>query len=128
MALTKGIHHVAIKTENSEEYEKTVSFYRDLLGMPVYKDWKTGVMLDIGGGSRMEIMNSGSPQLPQGVLRHIAFETDDVDACIAAVRGAGCVITDEPHDVVIQAEKPYPLRVAFCIGPAGEEIEFFKEI
>ena len=105
-----------------------MAFYRDVLGMPVYKDWKTGIMLDTGGGSRMEIMNNAESRLPQGTLRHVAFETDDVDACIAAVRNAGYQVTIEPADVVIAAEKPYPLRMAFCIGPAGEEIEFFTEL
>ena len=126
MQLTKGIHHVAIKTCGKEEYEKTVAFYRDILGMPVYRDWGTGIMLLTGEG-RMEIMNTGDARLPQGVLRHIAFLTDNVDACIDAVRKAGYEITDEPHDVTIDAKQPYPLRVAFCIGPAGEEIEFFTE-
>ena len=85
MALTKGIHHIAIKAYGDEEYKQIVAFYRDVLGMPVYKDWKTGIMLDTGGG-RMEIMNNAESRLPQGTLRHVAFETDDVDTCIAAVR------------------------------------------
>ncbi len=126
MGLTKGIHHVAIKTYGKEEYEKTVAFYRDILGMTVYRDWGMGIML-LTGESRMEIMNTGEERLPQGVLRHVAFLTDDVDACIDAVRKAGYEITAEPYDVTINAEQPYPLRVAFCIGPAGEEIEFFTE-
>ena len=127
MALVNGIHHVAIKTYGDEEFQKTVEFYRDILGLPVYRDWKTGIMLDTGSG-RMEIMNNAESRLPQGTLRHIAFETDDVDSCVAAVRAAGYEITIEPGDVVINAERPYPIRMAFCIGPAGEEIEFFTEL
>jgi len=31
----------------------------------------------------------------------------------------------EPTDVVIKSEIPYPARIAFCIGPVGETVEFF---
>ncbi len=126
MPLTKGIHHIALKAGEREEYEKAVSFYRDVLGMSVYRDWGNGIML-LTGESRIEIMNTGDARLPQGAVRHVAFLTDDVDACIEAARAAGCKITSEPYDVTINAETPYPLRVAFCIGPLGEEIEFFAE-
>ena len=33
----------------------------------------------------------------------------------------------EPTDKTIQSEIPYPIGVAFCYGPIGEEIEFFAE-
>jgi glyoxylase I family protein len=31
----------------------------------------------------------------------------------------------EPKDIVIASEPPYPARIGFCIGPVGEEVEFF---
>lgn len=49
-----GIHHVALKCRGEAEFEKTVAFYRDLLGMPVVRSWGAGtgrgIMLDCGGG------------------------------------------------------------------------------
>lgn len=30
-------------------------------------------------------------------------------------------------DVLMLSEPPFPIRVAFCKGPLGEEIEFFQE-
>ena len=44
-----------------------------------------------------------------------------------AVREAGYLITVEPKDVVIPSQPEFPVRVAFCNGPVGEEIEFFQE-
>ena len=130
MALTKGVHHIALKAKGLEAFEKTMHFYTQLLGMPVVRTWGTGTdlgaMVDIGGGSMMELFSNGPDELPQGAIRHMAFAVDDVDACVKAVRDAGYEITIEPKDIVIASNPPYPARIAFCIGPCGEEIEFFK--
>ncbi len=124
-----GIHHVALKAFGSQEYEKTVSFYCDILKLPVVRVWgaagSRGTMLDTGAGL-LEIFENGTDRPAQGPLRHIAFAVEDVDACTEAVRRHGYPITVEPNDIVIESEPPYPARIAFCIGPVGEEIEFFK--
>jgi glyoxylase I family protein len=57
----------------------------------------------------------------------MAFATDNVDDCVAAVRAAGYPITVEPKDITIPSEPPLPARIAFCRGPLGEEIELFQE-
>lgn len=128
--MIKGIHHIALKCESITRFEKTVAFYRDLLGMPVLRSWgegeSTGMMLDTGAGV-MELFAGGGDTLGYGSVRHFALATDDVDGCIEAVRAAGYKITEEPHDILIPSETPFPARIAFCIGPVGEEIEFFCE-
>jgi glyoxylase I family protein len=123
-----GIHHIAMKAKGLEAFEKTLVFYKDILGLPEVRRWGegegVGVMLDTGAGL-LEIFANG-PDLPeQGPLRHIAFATADVDTCIEAVRAAGYKVTIEPKDIVIAANPPYPARIGFCIGPVGEEVEFF---
>ena len=82
-------------------------------------------MLSTGYGL-LEVFASGEP-LPQGTIRHFALRTERVDDCVAAVRSAGYPITVEPKNVVIAADPPFPARIAFCVGPVGEEIEFFQE-
>ena len=130
--LTKGVHHIAIKCAGREHFERTMHFYHTLLGMPVVREWSSAeglpcAMVDIGGGSKMEIFANAPDVLPQGTLRHLAFAVNSVDECVATVRTAGYEITIEPTDICIQSNPPYPARIAFCIGPVGEEIEFFEE-
>ena len=130
--LTKGVHHIAIKCAGLEHFERTMHFYHTLLGMPIVREWSSAeglpcAMVDIGGGSKMEIFANAPDVLPQGTLRHLAFAVDSVDECVAAVREAGYKITMEPTDICIPSATPYPARIAFCIGPVGEEIEFFEE-
>mgnify|MGYP004603514003 FL=1 len=124
--MIKGIHHVSMKCSNQEEYEKTLHFYKDILGLPVKRSWNAGIMLDTGAGL-IEIFNDGEEKLDKGVIRHFAFAVDDADQCIDTVRKAGYEVFVEPKDVVIASMPPLPARVAFCYGPLGEEIEFFAE-
>ena len=118
--LIQGIHHVCIRC-NKDQIQEVRNFYESILGLKVVRTWGEpeldGFMLYTGADGI----------LPQGSLRHIALKTEDVDGCAEAVRKAGYKITVEPDDVVIPSEVPMPIRMAFCIGPVGEEIEFFQE-
>ena len=130
--LTKGVHHIAIKCAGREHFERTMHFYHTLLGMPILREWSSAeglpcAMVDIGGGSMMEIFSNAPDVLDAGALRHLAFAVGSVDECVAAVREAGYQIAMEPTDICIPSQIPYPARIAFCIGPVGEEIEFFEE-
>jgi glyoxylase I family protein len=124
-----GIHHIALKAKGVKTFEKLIEFYNGILGMPIVRCWgegeNLGAMLDTGAGL-LEIFSNAPDILGQGALRHLAFEVDDPDVCIEAVRKAGYEVTIEPKDIVIASEPPYPARIAFCIGPVGEEVEFFK--
>lgn len=37
--LIKGIHHVSMKCCNDAELVKTIAFYKDILGLPVAREW-----------------------------------------------------------------------------------------
>lgn len=124
-----GVHHIALKARGLEEFQKTVAFYHEILGMPIARTWgageNVGIMIDTGAGL-LEIFANAPNHPGQGALRHLAFAVEDTDACTEAVRAAGYEITKEPTDIVIASQPPYPARIAFCIGPVGEEIEFFQ--
>lgn len=128
-SLICGIHHVALKCDGTAEFEKTLHFYQDVLGLEPVRSWgegeNAGAMLSTGDGL-LEIFASGR-KLPQGAIRHFALRTERVDDCVAAVRAAGYPITVETKDIVIASNPPFPARIAFCTGPVGEEIEFFQE-
>ena len=123
-----GIHHIALKACGVEDFGKLVTFYTELLGLPIVRTWGEGenaaMMIDTGAGL-LEVFANGEDYPGQGALRHLAFEVEDTDACIEAVRAAGYEVTMEPTDIVIPSETPYPARIGFCIGPVGEEVEFF---
>jgi glyoxylase I family protein len=49
------------------------------------------------------------------------------DEMIEKVRTGGYEVIVEPNDKVFQSNPPYHIRMAFCLGPLGEQIEFFCE-
>lgn len=128
--MIQGIQHIAVKPTKAQ-YQKTVSFYTELLGMTVKQSWGDPdypcLMVSCGDNSCMEIL----PQEPDftcpetGPLAHIAFATDKVDEVIEAARAAGYPIKVEPKDVQLGEKQS---RIAFFYGPTGEEIELFYEM
>jgi len=130
MAKIFGIHHLAVRCRGVEQFEQAIRFYTEVLQFPLVRTWKSGdnlcAMVDVGG-SMLELFSNGTGDFGTEPFPHLAFKTDDTDACIDKVRTAGCEITMEPTDIVIGSTPPYPARIAFCKGPAGEELEFFCE-
>ncbi len=125
-----GVHHIALKAKGLAAYDKLLGFYHDILGLPLVRTWgegeSLGAMLDTGAGL-LELFANAAYERGEGALRHLAFAVENVDDCVAAVRAAGYKITTEPKDIVIASDPPYPARIAFCVGPVGEEVEFFAE-
>ncbi|MDD7408444.1 MAG: VOC family protein [Anaerovoracaceae bacterium] len=130
MGLIKGMHHTALRCAGEEEMNRAISFYCDILGLTLVRRWGSGK--DAGcmittGDRLIEMFADAEPGRTYGIVDHLALDTDDVDGCIEAVRSHGFKVTDEPHDIVIPSEPPFPARIAFCEGAAGENIEFFQE-
>ena len=105
-----GVHHVCVKCR-PEELEKVQKFYGELLGLSLVRSWgepKVEGMMYGAGTSLIEIFPNAEEDLPQGAIRHFALATDDVD-------------------IEIMSKPSLPARIAFIIGPVGEEIELFCE-
>lgn len=124
-----GVHHICLKACGVEDFNKMVEFYAEILGLPIVLKWgegdKVGMMLDTGD-AWLEIFANGVDYPTSSAIRHIALNVESTDACIEAVRKAGYKITIEPKDHTFPAEPPYNCRLGFCIGPVGEEVEFFQ--
>ena len=124
--MIKGLHHISMKCATKEEFEKAKSFYLDLLGFSIVRQWPQGIMIDLGN-TQLEIFCNGNGVKDLGAIRHMAFTTDDVEEIVANVKDAGYEVFIEPKDIVIDSEPEFHARMAFCFGPLGEQIEFFKE-
>ncbi len=102
----------------------------ELLGLPLVRSWgepKVEGLMYGAGTSLIEIFPNAEEDLPQGAIRHFALATDDVDSIVETVRKAGYAVTMEPGDIEIMSKPSLPARIAFIIGPVGEEIELFCE-
>ncbi len=101
----RGVHHISLKAKGAAAFEGVLAFYRDVLGCPL-------------------VRRCGKAE-EKGLFAHIAFAADDVDGMARRVREAGYPVFLGPEDKNLGGD--YPIRIAFCTGPAGEEIEFFQE-
>ncbi len=129
MKSLKGIHHVCIKAPSLERMEQAVEFYTRVFGMPVIRRWgqgeKSACMVDTGAGI-LEIMADGSGGAP-GPIPHVALAVTGVDEWIELVRKEGRPITMEPQDKTLPSQPPFPVRIAFFQGYAGELVELMEE-
>ena len=124
--MIRGIHHVSMKCGTPEELAAVRAFYCGLLGLAVVREWPEGIMLDTGAGL-IEVFTNGPGIRAKGAVRHLAFSVDDVDACAERVRRAGYRVFVGPKDIAFGSDPPLRARIAFCLGPLEEEIEFFCE-
>ena len=124
--MIKGIHHISMKCGTAEELAKVREFYIELLGLKVIREWAEGMMIDTGNGL-LEIFTNADGTHCLGAIRHMALLTDDVDEIAAKVKAAGYDLFIEPNDRDIPSDPVYSIRMAFCYGPLGEQIEFYME-
>lgn len=124
--MIKGLHHISMKCNTEEEIKKVKDFYINVLGLTIIREWSDGFMIDTGNGF-IEVFTNANGEHRLGSIRHFALLTDDVDSIVARVKEAGYKVFLEPKDKVIDSNPAYPIRMAFCFGPLGEQIEFFCE-
>jgi glyoxylase I family protein len=129
-----GFHHVSFQVR---DIEASLKFYVEGLGFVPKLSWGQGekrtVLLDTGDGNYFEISGGGSDapngrplSALEGIFRHVALRTTDVDKATERARAAGAEITIEPKDVMLPSDPPTPVRIAFFKGPDGEIIEYFQ--
>ncbi len=126
-----GIAHLALK---AKDFEKSLKFYSEGLGMTPYLTWGEGdsriQMLKFGDGAGiLELFAGGNGESVNNTYIHFAYSVEDVDKAFATAIAAGAKPKVEPKCVDL-ASKPRKARlnIAFVYGPDGEEIEFFKEV
>lgn len=128
--LITGMHHTALRCCGTEEMERAIAFYCDVLGLSILRRWGegsgSGCMIDTGDRP-IEMFADAEPGRKAGIVDHIALSTDDVDAVVQKVREAGFPVTVEPKDIDIACQPPLRARIAFIEGAAGESIEIFDE-
>jgi len=130
--MINGVHHIALR---ALDYEASLKFYTEALGMKVRTTWGSAgrrVALIDCGGSCIELFEGGvgektEPEMQAGEWYHLALRTDDVDGAFKAAIAAGAKPKIDPKDVQLGIDVVIPARIAFVYGLSNEVIEFFCE-
>src|SRR5436190_23423273 len=109
------------------DLEKTVSFYRDVLGLEEVRRHTSGRGSELvflkAPGSEEEIeickFDQSGPVVVGPDLTHLAFEVDDLDEFAKKAAVKGYPLLDGPHSTGTG-------RIAFIDAPEGYEIELIE--
>ncbi len=109
------------------DLEKTVSFYRDVLGLEEVRRHTSGrgsqLVFLKAPGSNVEIelckFDQSGPVQVGPDLTHLAFEVDDLDKFAKHAAAKGYPLSDGPHP-------SGGGRIAFVDAPEGYEIELIE--
>ncbi|WP_404445719.1 VOC family protein [Sutcliffiella horikoshii] len=123
-----GIHHVAIICS---DYKISKEFYVNLMGFPVirevYRKERDSYKLDLAlpDGTQLELFSFPNapvrPSYPEAQgLRHLAFQTIDIDSAVKELEGKGVEV--EP----IRTDEHTNKRFTFFSDPDGLPIELYE--
>ena len=139
--MIEGLEHVALSVS---DMDRSLRFYRDLIGMPLVRVIEPGQAGDLGsvvgiegaqariahlqmGGFMLELFEYTAPRgrrIPvdrtqaDGGFTHIGFRTDDVRADHRRLLKAGVEFVGEPVEF-----RP-GVWIVYFLGPDGEVCEF----
>lgn len=122
------IHHVAIICS---DYERSKRFYAQTLGLRVIREtWRAerrSWKLDLAVGEHGQIELFSFPDAPPRPsypeargLRHLAFATDDLDACVSSLAAVGVAV--EP----VRLDELTGKRFVFFSDPDGLPLELYE--
>ncbi len=92
------------------DYETSVAFYRDVLGLHIFREWATGTVFFLGGGL-LELSRSAGRVTDDKLS--LWLHVRDVDAEFNRLAGAGVEVVEAPVD------EPWGLREARIRDPDG---------
>lgn len=107
----KTINHVGMPITDRK---RSLPFYRDLVGLeliPAMEDGKSLIWTETLDHTMVHTIE-GAP------IPHVAFEVEDFDGVLAAVRAAGIEIIKGP------LERIDGQRAFYCFDPDGNRLEF----
>ena len=91
-------------------YQNSVAFYRDVLGLAIFREWASGTVFFLGGGL-LELSRSAGPVADDKFS--LWLQVRDVNAEFARLREAGVEVVEAPVD------EPWGLREARIRDPDG---------
>lgn len=111
------------------DLEKTVSFYKDVLGLAEVSRHTSGrgsqLVFFQAAGSEEQIeickFDESGPVQVGPDLTHLAFEVEDIDAFARHSAALGYPLSDGPH------RSPGGRAIAFIDAPEGYEIELIQK-
>jgi len=123
----KKLEHIGIMVKDMDE---SIKFYTEMLGMRLDRrvalnetvelsflafPGQESVEIELIGGVYGDALSS------DGIVNHVAFTVDDIEAEIARLVAAGVNMIDTTPRTILHG-----IKIAFFYGPNGEKLELFQ--
>ena len=120
--MIQGYAQVAVTVKNLEQ---AVSFYRDVLGLPLLFQAPPGLAFFQCGDVRLML---AQPEGNGAVESHptLYYRVPDIHSAVAALRARDAVITDEPH--VVARLQSTDVWLSFTSDPDGHLVGLMSEV
>lgn len=92
------------------DYDRSIAFYRDVVGLHIYREWATGTVFFLGGGL-LELSRSAGPVTDDKIS--LWLHVRHVDAEFARLAAEGVTVVEAPVD------QPWGLREGRLRDPDG---------
>ena len=140
--MIKTVHHINLRP-TKEDYDKTLKFYCEDLGMKLINSWQKdrgtfvsrNCYIDAGQGVLIEICETDVENKKAGIIQHFALYTDDAIATLQSLKDKGYQIVNskgQPNDTLtIDVEIGDPViksRLGFVLSPSGELVEIIQDL
>lgn len=122
--MIKHMEHTGIVVS---DMERSLAFYQDILGLTLRRrafvnDDVELAFLYFPNHPQTEVELICRPMEPsEGLVNHLAFRVDDIEAELSRLRELGVTLSDETHIVILG-----DVKIAFFEGPDGEKLELVE--
>ena len=124
----KGIHHIAILTDN---YEKSKRFYTEILGFDIiretYRQQRQSYKLDLSVNGQYLIELFSFPDFRQRAsfpeakgLRHLALSVENIEAAVEELRSKAVSVEE------IRVDEITGKKVCFFYDPNDQPLELYE--
>jgi lactoylglutathione lyase len=119
------MEHVGIMVKNMDE---SLAFYQNILGLELRnREWLNEsvelAFLFFPEQPSVEIeLVYGVPVENEGIVNHVAFTVENIEAELVRLKEAGVTLIDEEPLTVLNGT----VKIAFFYGPNGEKLELVE--
>jgi lactoylglutathione lyase len=119
------MEHVGIMVKNMDE---SLAFYQNILGLELRnREWLNEsielafLFFPEQPSVEIELVN-GAPAENEGIVSHVAFTVENIEAELVRLKEAGVTLIDEAPLTVLNGS----VKIAFFYGPDGEKLELVE--
>lgn len=124
--MIKKIEHIGILARNIDE---SIQFYTEILGMKLVDRAPLNETVELAflsfpgqEGVQVELIGRDPGDMAEeGLVNHLAFTVEDLDAAIEKIKQQGIEVSEEWPKTILDGK-----RIAFFKGPSGEKLELFQ--